>query len=51
MTIEVQVSGAGLQAAGRPCPGYAQRGIDADGSGRNDCLGTVDHSKVQTYAP
>lgn len=51
VTIEVQVSGAGLQAAGRPCPGYAQRGIDADGSGRNDCLGTVDHSKVQTYAP
>ena len=50
-TIEVQVSGAGLQAAGQPCPGYAQRGIGEDGTGRNDCLGSINESSVQTYAP
>lgn len=51
-TVEVQISGAGLQAGnGRPCPGYAQRGIGEDGSGRNDCLGNIDETDVKTYAP
>ena len=51
-TIEVAVSGEALSSlSSRPCPGYAQRGIGEDGSGRNDCLTVIESTDVQTYAP
>ena len=51
-TIEVAVSGDALASnSARPCPGYAQRGIGEDGSGRNDCLTVIDSTNVQTYTP
>lgn len=51
-TIEVAVSGDALASnSARPCPGYAQRGIGEDGSGRNDCLTVIDSTHVQTYTP
>ncbi len=51
-TIEVAVSGDALATnSSRPCPGYAQRGIGEDGSGRNDCLTVIDSTDVTTYSP
>jgi hypothetical protein len=40
--VEVRPDGAAV-LSGRPCPGYAQRGIAEDGAGRNDCLGALEH--------
>ncbi|MBL4635000.1 MAG: hypothetical protein JKY56_14095 [Kofleriaceae bacterium] len=51
VVLEVATGGAPLGSDGRPCPGYAQGNISEDGSGRNDCLGTIISTDVQTYTP
>lgn len=51
VTIEVEVSGSSSSVGGRPCPGYAQRGLSEDGSGRNDCLTDIDSSIVSIFTP
>ncbi len=44
VSLEVEIRGAGaVSLSGRPCPGYAQRGIAEDGAGRHDCLDAVVH--------
>lgn len=35
----------------RPCPGYGQKGMAEDGTGRNDCMGAVTATDVATYTP
>ena len=40
--IEWEISGQNAQGLGRPCAVYAQKNESEDGSGRNDCLGTID---------
>ena len=39
--IEWELYQAEAIGLGRPCPSYAQQGIDADGAGLNDCMGTI----------
>ena len=39
--IEWEVLQSDAVGLGRPCPSYAQQGIDADGAGLNDCMGTI----------
>lgn len=47
--IEWEVKmGSNTSTSGRPCPAYGQAGIDADGAGLNDCMGTIS-SDVTTY--
>lgn len=48
--VEAEVSGLGLTPLAR-CGSYGQRGQDASGAGRNDCLGDVDQSNTATYRP
>lgn len=50
-TLEWQIQAAGLSALGRPCPGYGQKGLAEDGSGRNDCMGEVTSTDTATYRP
>lgn len=50
-TLEWAVQAAGLSAIGRPCPGYGQKGLAEDGSGRNDCMGVVTATDTATYRP
>jgi len=49
--VELAVQANDLTNLGRPCPGYAQRGMGEDGAGRNDCLIAVDTGVVATYRP
>jgi hypothetical protein len=50
--VELEVIARGNAAAiGRPCPGYAQRGLAEDNGGRNDCLGQVDSTIVVSVQP
>jgi len=49
--VEVEVRAMGGTPAGRPCPVYGQRGISDDGAGRNDCLGVINGTDVQTFRP
>jgi hypothetical protein len=50
--LEVEVSGSNLLVdANQMCAGYGQRGLDADGSGRDDCIGVVDSGSTATYRP
>ncbi len=49
--LEWDVSGQAAIGTGRPCAGYAQRGISEDGAGRNDCLGTITQTSVTTFRP
>jgi len=46
-SVAVEISGGG----GRPCPGYGQKGMSEDGTGRNDCLSTIVATDVATYTP
>lgn len=49
--LEWKVQATGLSAVGRPCPGYGQKGLSEDGSGRNDCMGAINLSDTATYRP
>jgi Tfp pilus assembly protein PilX len=50
--LEVEVSGRNLMVdANQMCAGYGQRGLDADGSGRDDCMGVVDSGSQATFRP
>ncbi len=50
--LEVEVSGRNLLVdANQMCAGYGQRGLDADGSGRDDCMGVVDSGSTTTFRP
>lgn len=41
-SLEVEISAdSSLSPAGRPCPSYAQQGVDALGDGRHDCIDAV----------
>lgn len=52
VTLEVEVTANNAdRLAGRPCPSYAQKGLAADGSGRNDCIDTIAAGVVETYSP
>lgn len=44
---EVQM-GTATSSSGRPCPAYGQGGIDSDGAGLNDCMGTITNTTT-TY--
>lgn len=47
--IEWEVKmGSATSSSGRPCPAYGQAGIDSDGAGLNDCMGTIS-GDVTTY--
>jgi hypothetical protein len=50
--LEVEVSGLSLSTGiNEICAGYGQRGLDADGSGRDDCMGVVDSGSTATFRP
>jgi len=49
--VEWEISGAGAAGLGRPCSVYAQRDESEDGSGRNDCLGSINTSDTATFRP
>jgi hypothetical protein len=49
--IEWDVLASGVTGLGRPCPSYAQKGMSEDGSGRNDCLGSIDTTQTATFRP
>lgn len=50
ITAQVEWQVASYTATGsRPCPGYGQKGMSEDGSGRNDCLGTINFADVVTW--
>ena len=49
--VEIEVAAASLQAIGRPCPTYGQKGMAEDGAGRNDCLANIDFTNIETYRP
>ncbi len=50
--LEVEVSGRNLLVdQNQMCAGYGQRGLDADGSGRDDCMGVVDSGSTATFRP
>jgi hypothetical protein len=52
VVLEVEVSGSSLVSdANQMCAGYGQRGLDADGSGRDDCMGVVDSGSTVTFRP
>lgn len=50
--IEWEVLSGGTDIiAGRPCPGYGQKGISEDGAGRNDCLVNINATAANLYTP
>lgn len=49
--LEWEVQAAGISTIGRPCPGYGQKGLSEDGSGRNDCMQAINISDTATYRP
>lgn len=49
--VEWEVQASGMSALGRPCPGYGQKGLSEDGSGRNDCMGEITLADTATYRP
>jgi hypothetical protein len=52
VVLEVEVSGRNLVSdANQMCAGYGQRGLDADGSGRDDCMGVVDSGSTVSFRP
>lgn len=51
VTLEVEVVATEVAQASRPCPGYGQRGMSADGAGRNDCLGHIDGTDTGSFRP
>ena len=49
--VEWQVQAGSVRTPGRPCPSYGQRGVAEDGAGRNDCIGTIVDTDVDTFRP
>lgn len=49
--VEVEVGGSGLVTLSSQCGSYGQRGQSESGSGREDCLGTVNPNTGATYTP
>lgn len=49
--IEWEISGQNAQGLGRPCSIYSQKNESEDGSGRNDCLGTLNTADTATFRP
>ena len=49
--IEWEIAASNITGLGRPCPGYGQKGMSEDGSGRNDCLGTINTGDTATFRP
>lgn len=49
--VEWQVGAGPVNTPGRPCPSYGQRGVAEDGAGRNDCVGTIIDTDIDTYRP
>lgn len=49
--IDWEITGQNVTGLGRPCSVYAQRDQAEDGSGRNDCLGTINTSDTATFRP
>ncbi len=48
--VEWTVATPNAIGLGRPCPTYAQGGIDADGAGLNDCMGTINTGTTTTFS-
>lgn len=49
--VEWEISATSITGMGRPCSVYSQRNEAEDGSGRNDCLGTINTSDTATFRP
>jgi hypothetical protein len=49
--VEWEITAANITGLGRPCPGYGQKGMSEDGSGRNDCLGVINTTDTATFRP
>ena len=49
--IEWEITAQNVLGIGRPCSVYAQRNESEDGSGRNDCLGTINTADTATFRP
>src|SRR5262245_31251497 len=50
--IEWEIAASNISGLGRPCSAYGgQRGMGEDGSGRNDCLGTINTGDTATFRP
>jgi hypothetical protein len=49
--LEVEVSGQGLAGRSARCGGYGQRGLSADGAGRDDCIGAIDSGSTAGFRP
>jgi hypothetical protein len=49
--VEWEITAQNAVGIGRPCNVYAQRGEAEDGSGRNDCLGTINTGDTATFRP
>ena len=49
--IEWEITAQNAVGVGRPCSVYSQKNESEDGSGRNDCLGTLNTSDTATFRP
>jgi hypothetical protein len=49
--LEWEITGQGAAGLSRPCSVYGQRNEAEDGSGRNDCLGTINTGDTATFRP
>jgi hypothetical protein len=49
--IEWEITAQNALGLGRPCSVYSQKNESEDGSGRNDCLGTLNTSDTATFRP
>jgi hypothetical protein len=49
--VEWEITAQNALGLGRPCSAYSQKNESEDGSGRNDCLGTLNTADTATYRP
>lgn len=49
--LEWEITAGNVTGISVPCGVYAQKGMSEEGTGRNDCLGTVDTTVVKSYRP
>lgn len=49
--VEWEITGQNAAGLSRPCSVYGQRNEAEDGSGRNDCLGTINTGDTATFRP
>lgn len=49
--LEWEISATSITGLGRPCPSYAQKGESEDGSGRNDCMGSINAGDIAVIQP